>query len=391
LPDTPPPRPQRPATRLTDGYRGQLIVCFAAVAVCFTSSTLIAEYGGFRIRRAAGQIATDSAPSQRHLGVMRTDLRHLMALAYRCGSDVHRDESCQLPPATLLTELDERWRSYRELPSFPGERESGTEAEERLQALHELMPNLWPAAGNAKRLSEIDARIEALDASLVSLIQLNLVYEDRLSSEIQSDGERIGTLALVMDGIGFLFAVGMGYVALRIVQRYNRRREETLSVLSLRDELTGLYNRRGLFRKAAEYFEQSRRHRQRLLLVFADLDDLKGINDRLGHEFGDRALVEVTTLLRQTFRASDLLSRIGGDEFVALSLADGVDLAQSLRERLAENLARHNSRPDRPFHLAISVGLAWHDPGSPETLEQLLRRADTAMYDEKRQRHSATS
>jgi diguanylate cyclase (GGDEF)-like protein len=372
--------------RTKDGYRGQLISCFAAVAICFTLSTLIAEYGGFRIRFAARTIATDSAPSQRHLGVMRTDLRHLMALVYRCAAQAHPDDSCQSAPPVVLADLDQHWASYLRLPSFPGENAGWAEAEAQLRALHATVPERFPIGSGSKLLSEIDSHIEALDASLVALIQINLDHEDLLSTEIQTVGGRIGTLALVMDVIGLLFATGMGFIALRIVQRYTRKREETLSVLSLRDELTGLYNRRGLFRKAIEQIDNSRRHKQRLLLVFADLDDLKAINDRLGHALGDKALVETATLLRQTFRASDVLARLGGDEFVALSLADGPELADSLRERLAENLERHNARPDRLFHLGISVGMAWYEPETSETLERLLRRADSAMYREKRER-----
>ena len=363
-----------------------MIICFAAVAICFTTSTLIAEYGGLRIRQAAWAIASDSAPSQRHLGGMHTDLRHLMALLYRCAPAVHPDESCQLTPATVLADLDQEWATYRGLPSFPGENAGWADTEAQLETLHHAVPDHWPLGNAAKLLPELDARIEALDASLVALIQVNLTSEDQLSFEIQRDGERIGNLALVMDAIGFVFATAMGFVALRIVQRYTRRREETLSVLSLRDELTGLYNRRGLFRKAAEQIDLARRHRQRLLLVFADLDELKTINDRLGHASGDKALVETATLLRQTFRASDVLSRLGGDEFVALSLADSEDLADSLRERLAENLSRHNARPDRPFQLGISVGMAWYEPETSETLERLLKRADSAMYRDKRNR-----
>jgi diguanylate cyclase (GGDEF)-like protein len=363
-----------------------LITCFAAVAVSFAASTFLAEYGGFRIRRAARTIATDSAPSQRHLGVMRTDLRNLLAIAYRCASNAPADDPCRLAPAAVLADLNEHWATYLRLPAFGGETELWPATEAKLRALHEAVPDPFPAGRGSKLIAQIDSRIETLDASLVALVQLNLTNEDRLSAEIQTLGRQMGTLALAMDVVGFLFAAGMAFIALRIVQRYTLKREETLNVLSLRDELTGLYNRRGLFRKAIEQIDGARRNKQRLLLVFADLDELKAINDRFGHATGDRALVETATLLRQTFRVSDVIARLGGDEFVALSLADGDELAESLRERLAENLARHNSRPDRPFHLGISIGMAWYEPETSETLERLLKRADSAMYREKRLR-----
>jgi diguanylate cyclase (GGDEF)-like protein len=362
-----------------------LLVCFAAVAVCFAVSTAIAEYGGYRIQHAAQIIATNSSPSQRHLESMRTVLRHLLASSYRCAATAP-DTQCHIPAEEAFTDLDAQWASYRGLPTFPGERDGWNAVEAGMQALREAVPDSLPQSEIAKRLPEIEARIDALDMNLGRLIQLNLTNEDLLSSQIQIDGSRIGLLALVMDGFGLLFAFAMGAVALRVVQRYTRRREETLSVLSLRDDLTGLYNRRGLFRRAAEQIDNARRLKQRLLLVFADLDELKLINDRLGHAAGDRALVETAALLRQTFRSSDVLARLGGDEFVALSPAASDDLAQSMTERLAENLSRRNARAEQDFHLGISIGVAWYEPESSETLERLLKRADSAMYREKRLR-----
>jgi diguanylate cyclase (GGDEF)-like protein len=362
-----------------------LFVCFAAVALCFVTSTFIAEYGGFRVQRAAQGIATNSAPSQRYLGAMRGDLRHLLAVSYRCAA-AGAKEPCQIAAPAILSDMDTQWTSYQRLPTFPGEREGWGAVEAEMRALREALPDRLPAEDTAKVLSTIELRIEALDLDLGRLIQLNLINEDVLSAEIQTDGSRIGLLALIMDGFGLLFSLAMAGVALRVVQRYTRRREETLSVLSLRDELTGLYNRRGLFRRAAEQIDNARRMKQRLLLVFADLDDLKLINDRLGHAAGDRALVETAALLRQTFRASDVLARLGGDEFVALSAAASDELSDSVRQRLKENLTRRNSRAEHDFHLGISIGMAWYEPESSETLERLLKRADTAMYREKRLR-----
>jgi diguanylate cyclase (GGDEF)-like protein len=362
-----------------------LFICFAAVVLCFATSTFIAEYGGFKIQGAAQAIATNSAPSQRYLGLMRTDLRHLLALAYRCAAAAHKGP-CPIGAPDVLADLDTQWASYQGLPTFPGEREGWGAVETEMRALREVLPDRLPEGETSKALAQFESLIEALDVDLGRLVQLNLTNEDLLSAEIQTDGSRIGLLALIMDGFGLLFAVAMGAVALRVVQRYTRRREETLSVLSLRDELTGLYNRRGLFRKAAEQIDGARRMQQRLLLVFADLDDLKQINDRLGHSAGDRALVETAALMRQTFRASDVLARLGGDEFVALSPAANDDLADSVRQRLSENLGRRNARTTNDFELGISFGMAWYEPESSETLERLLKRADSAMYREKRQR-----
>jgi diguanylate cyclase (GGDEF)-like protein len=175
-------------------------------------------------------------------------------------------------------------------------------------------------------------------------------------------------------------------------------REEVLREASRRDELTGLYNRRGLLALAAERVGDA----GALWLLFADLDGLKAINDTLGHAAGDRALRDAADVLRATFRQSDVLARLGGDEFAVLlgarevaaaeaAEAGGCDVAahvvlDAARGRLADAVAIHNATAGRPYVLAMSVGASRSTGTEPGDLEALLAEADRRMYEAKRAR-----
>ncbi len=165
-----------------------------------------------------------------------------------------------------------------------------------------------------------------------------------------------------------------------------RRLENQLRELTLVDELTGLNNRRGFLLLAAHQMRVAQRLGQSLLLIFADMDGMKRINDTYGHQEGDRALNDLASVLRMSFRASDVLARIGGDEFVCLAI-EGEELpGEILRGRLQAGSEAHNLLTDRPYSLEVSMGLARWDPQVPSTLEELLARGDAAMYAEKQRR-----
>lgn len=154
--------------------------------------------------------------------------------------------------------------------------------------------------------------------------------------------------------------------------------------LSLSDDLTGLLNRRAFMRIAQHQLKVARRTKRRLLLLFADFDHLKKVNDAFGHPEGDKALVEVADSLKTTFRESDIIARIGGDEFVALVTGAEEDCAEILVHRLRENLDTHNLKVEPSYKLSISVGIAHYDPENPCEIDELLHQADAAMYEQKR-------
>jgi two-component system, cell cycle response regulator len=155
---------------------------------------------------------------------------------------------------------------------------------------------------------------------------------------------------------------------------------------ALMDELTGLYNRRGLQAVGGPLFRGLGRLKKGLMLLYLDLDNMKPINDAHGHEAGDQALRDVAELLRSTFRESDILARLGGDEFAVLAAGAAVDSAGLMEQRLRDNLADFNRRSERPYELALSVGAAHCGPDRPATLQALLSRADGLMYEQKQAR-----
>lgn len=161
--------------------------------------------------------------------------------------------------------------------------------------------------------------------------------------------------------------------------------QEELRALSLIDELTGLHNRRGFLALAQQQVKLANRTKRPFLLLIADVDGLKTINDTWGHAAGDTALIEASTVLKETFRDSDIVARLGGDEFAALLIeADTHTDTALLRERVHHHLAALNAQPNRRYLLSMSVGIALHDPQHPCSFEELLTQADALMYSQKR-------
>lgn len=159
--------------------------------------------------------------------------------------------------------------------------------------------------------------------------------------------------------------------------------EETLKTLSLKDDLTSLYNRRGFFALADQWLKNAQRTRTEMLIIFGDLDNLKGINDTFGHKEGDQALVDTSRILKDTFRESDLIARLGGDEFVILAMNSFETSAEKLIQRLKNALKDYNRQTKRSYTLSLSLGVAFFDPRNPCSIDALLAQADQLMYENK--------
>ena len=175
--------------------------------------------------------------------------------------------------------------------------------------------------------------------------------------------------------------------------RFALERQKSLAKLqniSYTDDLTGLYNRRGFIHFAEKQLLLAEHLKKECLLLFVDLDHMKWINDNLGHIKGDQALIAIADILRATFRKSDILARIGGDEFVILCLeADEITEDQSLKNRLLLNLQNYNAQAIASYPLSLSIGVARFDPKSPVLIEQLLAKADSLMYEDKRRKQKS--
>jgi diguanylate cyclase (GGDEF)-like protein/PAS domain S-box-containing protein len=171
------------------------------------------------------------------------------------------------------------------------------------------------------------------------------------------------------------------------------RTEDELREMSLVDELTAVHNRRGFLAVAEQQVKFAQRTKKDMVLFYADLDDLKTINDTYGHDEGDAALVAAAGLLRDAFRDSDIVARIGGDEFVVLAIDIAEGKAAALARRLREKIQARNARPDAAYPISFSLGTARYDPERPCTLQDLLTAADRKMYAEKasKKRRSAAA
>lgn len=159
-----------------------------------------------------------------------------------------------------------------------------------------------------------------------------------------------------------------------------RQMENELRALSLTDELTGLYNRRGFLTLAEQQIRIANRLRKKLYLLTADLDDLKIINDTFGHQEGDAALVETAKILRENFRDSDIIARIGGDEFVVMPIEMSEDKSEMILSRLNGEFEKSGLR----YRISISAGITWYDPEQPVSIDQMLATADNSMYEQKK-------
>ncbi|MEG3437535.1 diguanylate cyclase [Pannus brasiliensis CCIBt3594] len=165
--------------------------------------------------------------------------------------------------------------------------------------------------------------------------------------------------------------------------------ETEIRKLSLQDELTGLYNRRGFFFLANQQLKLAQHARVFLYLLFIDLDGLKQINDSFGHEVGDKMIMEAAGLLKRTFRDSDIVSRLGGDEFVVL-LSCNSESEGEFRSRLQTNLDRFNRERDELYRLSFSIGVKRCEIEKEISLEKLLEEADKLMYEHKRSKRLST-
>jgi len=159
--------------------------------------------------------------------------------------------------------------------------------------------------------------------------------------------------------------------------------DRELRSLALTDDLTCLYNRRAFYALATQQIRVMRRKGHELLLFFADVDNLKNINDLYGHREGDIALIRTADALEQTFRNSDIIARLSGDEFAVLALEASSQDQDSILRRLEEHLQKASAEEPR-YKLSLSVGMARFDPKQDVSLGDLLSKADRAMYEEKK-------
>ncbi len=167
-----------------------------------------------------------------------------------------------------------------------------------------------------------------------------------------------------------------------------KRMEEEIKALSLTDELTKLYNRRGFVTLAGQQIKTAVRMKKKILLIYMDVDNLKTINDTGGHQAGDKALADVAYVLKKNFRDSDIVGRLGGDEFAVLAMETTRMKPEVLTGRLDEKISIYNASigEGTGFKLSLSWGCVMQDPEAPILLDEMISRADGLMYKQKREK-----
>ncbi len=215
--------------------------------------------------------------------------------------------------------------------------------------------------------------------------EVDKVFKSGISVSHEHQSQRDGkyflrTFSPVRDRRGTITAVA---VISKDITDY-KAMEEKLHVLSITDALTGFFNRRGFYALAEQQLKLARRQKKKMYMLYADQDNLKEINDTWGHHEGDAALVDIAAIFKECFRDSDVIARIGGDEFAVIPIVAKGENIETILARFIKQIDDFNGRGKRNYKLSLSFGVACYDPLSPFSVDELIRKADETMYEQKR-------
>lgn len=274
-----------------------------------------------------------------------------------------------------------------------------------LLLLHFLQDDSSPEEWYCTHVTDIASAVKAIETGNFNAILLDLNLPDSsgeetfLSVQAHAPETPIIMLTVTEDEALAIRSVRAGaqdyqikgqvtHHSLRRAIRYAIERQETvaqLQKLAMIDDLTGLYNRRGFFSLAEQHLRLALRDGKSLLLILADINGMKTINDSFGHPEGDLALRTVAGAIRKSFRASDILSRVGGDEFAILAIHAKPGDSQMVTERLEQSLVSANHGNDK-YELSLCTGTARFDSDTAFSLKELYALADKNLYENKFQK-----
>ena len=166
-----------------------------------------------------------------------------------------------------------------------------------------------------------------------------------------------------------------------------REQNRVLDMISGYDELTGLLNLRGFSEQTEKLHETPKT--EKAYMIYADLDHLKEINDSWGHPEGDFAIQSAADILRSSLRRSDILARIGGDEFVALATSDEEMFQDIFRERVRNHCVQLNETSGKPYYIEVSIGIVGFNLTEETDLQEVIKEADKELYEEKKKRRKS--
>lgn len=164
-----------------------------------------------------------------------------------------------------------------------------------------------------------------------------------------------------------------------------RNANTMLNKISVSDELTGIYNRRGFYQYANEEIQKAENSGRTGVLIFGDLDNLKKINDNFGHDDGDYAIKTAASYIKGCLGGNGVPARIGGDEFAALTVIDGTAAdAAKFRTEIKSAAAEHNKTSSKTYNVCMSVGIYTFECGRDADIRKYMDKADSALYADKK-------
>jgi len=182
-----------------------------------------------------------------------------------------------------------------------------------------------------------------------------------------------------------------GAIATYVDITKRKKLEEELKRLAHYDTLTGAYNRGYGLELLQRELKLAKRNKSSLLLAYSDLDNLKDINDEFSHEEGDKIMVQAAKLFKSILREVDIITRMGGDEFLITFLDSSLNEIPTIRKRLSKELTRLNQISKKPYKIGFSTGFSNYDPANPLSMNELIRIADEKMYKEKNRKNKGRS
>jgi len=190
-------------------------------------------------------------------------------------------------------------------------------------------------------------------------------------------------ILIIPVSLGILFGTTIGILSLKRTEYLEgiiREKTKELEYYATMDDMTNTYNRRMGLKILRNHFSLSKRHRNSLAVCFVDIDGLKPINDSFGHAKGDKLIRDISEMLRSSIRESDIVSRMGGDEFLIILPECGVESAKKVIRRLTEKIRTYNEVSQKSYRASVSFGISEFSGCDDRTVEDLLAEADNKMY-----------
>ena len=167
-----------------------------------------------------------------------------------------------------------------------------------------------------------------------------------------------------------------------------KEKNQILDEISKSDELTQIYNRRGFLTMASRKISHIANKGKKAFVIYADMNNLKIINDRFGHEEGDYSLKLIAEILKESLDEDSIIGRFGGDEFAAFSYVPEGKAARSIRKTISDITKKKNEGNGKPYYVSMSVGICEFECGRDIDMNDLMDKADVDLYIEKKHKRS---